>query len=202
MLETTIKGRSERQAGSKSNKTMIRAFAIIHRLAKLASFSMLLLGISSPCHALDSEKLMRQFTHSSWGGKEGIPGPVRAIAQTSDGYLWLGTDTGLFRFDGIRFVLWEPRSGEPLPGSAVESLCLAHDGSLLIGFRNGAISRLGRGQLKNFIPDPQSPRGKILSLAEDGRGVIWIAGQYAFGRIEMLPGAGQLEKVSVLFEGE
>ena len=37
-----------------------------------------------------------------------IPGPVRAIAQTPDGYLWLATNTGLFRFDGIRFVLWDP----------------------------------------------------------------------------------------------
>jgi len=55
---------------------------------------------------------MSQFTHTSWTPKEGIPGPVRAIAQTKDGYLWLAAEAGLYRFDGIRFVAWKPREGE------------------------------------------------------------------------------------------
>jgi signal transduction histidine kinase/streptogramin lyase len=142
------------------------------------------LGWVPASFALNPQELMSQFTHTSWTPKEGIPGPVRAIAQTKDGYLWLAAEAGLYRFDGIRFVAWKPREGEELPGSAVMSLCLGHDGSLWLGFRNGAISRLSNGHLQNFLPAPGSPRGKILSMAEDGNGAIWAAGQYAFGRIE------------------
>lgn len=55
--------------------------------------------------ALGPQKAISQFTHTSWSAKDGIPGPVRAITQAPDGYLWLGTEAGLYRFDGLRFVL-------------------------------------------------------------------------------------------------
>src|SRR5258708_13096318 len=108
---------------------------------------------------------MGQFTHTSWTVKEGIPGPVRAIAQTSDGYLWLATEAGLYRFDGVHFVAWKPREGEWLPCSGVTSLCLGDDRSLSIGFLNGANSRITNTQFHNFSPAPASPPGAILSIA-------------------------------------
>jgi ligand-binding sensor domain-containing protein len=61
-------------------------------------------------HALTPEKLISQFTHTVWSAQDGIPAPVRAIAQTPDGYLWLGTEAGLYRFDGLHFLAWEPAS--------------------------------------------------------------------------------------------
>jgi ligand-binding sensor domain-containing protein len=150
------------------------------RLKLMLSCAVLLsLGLVPTSFALNPQELMSQFTHLV-DPEEGIPGPVRAITQTRDGYLWLATEAGLYRFDGVHFVAWKPREGEELPSSAVMSLCLSHDGSLWIGFRNGAISRLGNGHLQNFLPAPGSPRGKILSMVEDGNGVIWAAGQYAF----------------------
>src|SRR5467141_3517143 len=105
--------------------------------------------LAIPAKALDPQKFISQFTHTSWTAKDGIPGPVRAIAQTPDGYLWLGTETGLYRFDGLRFVAWEPKLGDRLPGSSVWSLFTARDGSLWIGFGSGGISRLHDSRLRN-----------------------------------------------------
>src|SRR5258708_24700538 len=138
---------------------------------------------ATPLHALDPKKSMSQFTHTSWSAKDGIPGPVRAIAQTADGYLWLGTEAGLYRFDGLRFVLFEP-DGAQLAGSSVWSLCLARDGSLWIGLGSGGISQLRAGRLKSYSPEEGVPAGGILSIVEDRGGSIWAGGQYGFSKFE------------------
>ncbi|MDQ2945581.1 MAG: hypothetical protein M3Y27_06515 [Acidobacteriota bacterium] len=93
--------------------------------------------VCSTAFGLDPQKLTTQFAHRSWSAKDGLPGVVWAIAQTMDGYLWIGTEAGLFRFDGVRFVRWESNFGEHLPCSSVGSLCTAHDGSLWIGLGAG-----------------------------------------------------------------
>jgi len=137
---------------------------------------------SASIHALDPQKLISQFTHTSWSAKEGIPGPVRAITQTPDGYLWLGTEAGLYRFDGIRFVSWESRFGQQLAGPSIWSLLAARDGSLWIGFGSGGISQLRDGHLKNYSPSEGVPGGGVLSIVEDAKGSIWAGGQYGFSK--------------------
>jgi len=139
---------------------------------------------ATPAAALDPQKLISQFTHTSWTAKDGVPGPVRAIAQTPDGYLWLGTEAGLYRFDGLHFIAWEPSSGEQIPGSSVWSLYTARDGSLWIGFSSGGISRLRNGHLKNYSPGDGVPDGGILSIVQDGNGSIWAGGQYGLSKLD------------------
>src|SRR2546427_6798010 len=107
-------------------------------------------ALAAPAHALDPRKSNTQFTHTAWSARDGIPGPVRAIAQTGDGYLWLGTEAGLYRFDGIRFAAWKPSSGEQIPDSSVLSLCVARDGSLWIGVGSRGITPLPEGPFENY----------------------------------------------------
>ena len=140
--------------------------------------------LAIPAKALDPQKLISQFRHTSWTAKDGVPGPVRAIAQTQDGYLWLGTEAGLYRFDGLHFVAWEPSSGEQILGSAVWSLCTGRDGSLWIGFSSGGISQLRNGHLKNYSRADGVPEGGILSIVEDGNGSIWAGGQYGLTKLD------------------
>ncbi len=142
------------------------------------------LVLAIPAKALDPQKRISQFTHTSWTAKDGVPGPVRAIAQTPDGYLWLGTEAGLYRFDGLHFVAWEPSSGEQILGSAVWSLCTSRDGSLWIGFSSGGISQLRNGHLKNYSHADGVPDGGILSIVEDGNGSIWAGGQYGLSKLD------------------
>ena len=59
--------------------------------------------------ALNSSLDVSQYAHTSWRISDGFPaGIIRAMTQTADGYLWLGTELGLFRFDGVRAVQWNP----------------------------------------------------------------------------------------------
>ncbi len=64
---------------------------------------------ASRAYGLDPDRAMSQYTHDYWNVGQGFAGgPVYAIAQTKDGYLWLGTEMGLVRFDGSRFVFFHP----------------------------------------------------------------------------------------------
>src|SRR5215475_7983937 len=134
------------------------------------------LTVTRPTLALDPNKLISQFIHTAWTANDGIPGPVRAIAQTPDGYLWLGTPAGLYRFDGISFAAWRPNARERLLGDFVCALDVDHNGALWIGYCSGGISVLRDGHLRNYQPGNGFPVGSILSIAEDHSGRIWAAG--------------------------
>ncbi len=151
------------------------------RLLILLSFAW---GSGEPAHALDPRKSISQFTHTAWSAKDGIPGPVQAMAQTDDGYLWLGTPAGLYRFDGLHFVPWEPGFGEQQPIHSVSSLFVARDGALWIGFGSGGISRLSAGHFTIYSPREGVPGGGVSSIAQDLRGAIWAGGQYGFSKFE------------------
>jgi signal transduction histidine kinase/ligand-binding sensor domain-containing protein len=97
-------------------------------------------------------------------------GSPNAIAQTTDGYLWIGTESGLIRFDGIRFVPWSPANGNRLPSSRVKSLRAARDGSLWIGTMVG-LAHWKNGNLINY----PATSGSVEEILEDRAGVIWIA---------------------------
>src|ERR1700692_1063779 len=78
--------------------------------------------------ALDQSLDINQYAHTTWTIREGFfKGVIFSIAQTPDGYLWLGTEFGLLRFDGVRSVPWEPPTDEHLPGGRIRSLLAARD---------------------------------------------------------------------------
>jgi signal transduction histidine kinase/ligand-binding sensor domain-containing protein len=114
-----------------------------------------------------------QYAHASWKNSEGFSeGIIRAIAQTADGYLWLGTEFGLRRFDGVRAVPWEPPAGQHLPTSDIRSLQGARDGRLWIGTFRGLASWKD-GTLSHY---PELDGQVIEALLEDRAGTIWVAG--------------------------
>jgi PAS domain S-box-containing protein len=92
------------------------------------------------------------------------------MAQTTDGYLWIGTQAGLMRFDGVRFVSWRPPEGIELPSSRINSLLGARDGSLWIGASMG-LARWRNGKLTNY----KDATGSIMAILEDRTDAIWIA---------------------------
>lgn len=94
-----------------------------------------------------------------------------AITQTADGYLWIGTEDGLWRFDGVRFVAWNPPAGQQYPrgGAVITSLRAARDGSLWIG----AASGLAHWANEKFT-SIDAPTASVEAIAEDPDGAIWI----------------------------
>ncbi len=70
--------------------------------------------LSSPLSGIDRNRRLDELYHTSWTTKDGAPSDIFAIAQTRDGYLWLGATTGLVRFDGLRFENYESPFGASL----------------------------------------------------------------------------------------
>src|SRR5271170_4508510 len=83
----------------------------------------LFLALACSCAAaFDSDRTIEQVAHTAWGPKDGAPSPITALAQTSDGYLWLGSPDGLYRFDGVAFERYQPQSGGRFQARYVSSL--------------------------------------------------------------------------------
>ena len=97
--------------------------------------------MAAPCtFALNPALDVSQYAHTAWKIRDGfVKGSVLSIAQTPDGYLWLGTAFGLSRFDGVRNVPWEPPPNQHLPSSVISRLVAARDGTLWIGTFNGLV---------------------------------------------------------------
>ena len=110
-----------------------------HRRAVIALG--ILLASCAYAYALDPSVDISQYAHKAWTVSEGFSkGVIFAIAQTPDGYLWLGTEFGLLRFDGVRNTAWQPPASERLPSSDIRTLRVARDGRLWIGTTKGLAS--------------------------------------------------------------
>src|SRR5271156_4938594 len=118
--------------------------------------------------ALDPQRAITQFVHTSWTEKDGAPNNVRALAQTKDGYLWIGTTAGLFRFDGVRFTAFEAPPGEALPATRVRGLLATLDGAIWIVWLAGAVSRLQNGHLASYSEQDGLPATSALVESDDG----------------------------------
>ena len=134
--------------------------------------------------ALESDRTIAQFAHTAWGPKDGAPSVVTALAQTSDGYLWLGSPEGLYRFDGVVFERYQPESGGPFPARRVTSLLALSNGDLWIGSRSGVIGLLRHGKATNYTTRDGVPGGAVWNLAQDREGTIWAATASGLARLE------------------
>jgi ligand-binding sensor domain-containing protein len=126
--------------------------------------------VSSIC-ALDPDRRISQYAHTAWRIQDGLISRPGVIAQTTDGYIWIGTSSGLVRFDGVRFVPWLAPKGQSLPSGTFSALLGAHDGSLWIGTAGG-LSRWTDGQLLTYTNQPG--RTGISAIIEDHQGTIWV----------------------------
>jgi diguanylate cyclase (GGDEF)-like protein/PAS domain S-box-containing protein len=143
--------------------TALRALRL---LASLLAF----LAAAPPVHALDPAKAIEEYVLDQWDVRHGLPfTTVRAIRQTPDGYLWLGTQSGLVRFDGAHFSVFDVQNTPELGHNHLWSLAVTRDGSLWIG-SNGSLSRWANGRFTSERADGQ--RTRALLVGRDGS--LWI----------------------------
>src|ERR1700754_3138534 len=115
---------------------------------------------------------LNHFQHTGWTLADGAPPDIWALAQSPDGYLWLGTGAGLYRFDGVRFEPVRPTRGAAFPAIDITALLVGKAGELWIGYQSGGASVLRDGQLTNYIDG--LPRAPIHQFAQDQEGRIWL----------------------------
>jgi ligand-binding sensor domain-containing protein/signal transduction histidine kinase len=150
------------------------------KITRYVLLACIVLACSSCVFALDPALDISQYARTSWKVREGFTkGSINSIAQTPDGYLWLGTEFGLLRFDGIKTVPWQPPPDRHLPSNYITNLFVARDGTLWISTDKGLASWKD-GQLTEY----PTLAGPILPVIEDREGSIWV-GTYggAAGRL-------------------
>jgi signal transduction histidine kinase/ligand-binding sensor domain-containing protein len=144
---------------------------------KVAAFvvgALSLLLLCPSAFGLGPSRDKSQYAHTAWKVSEGFSkGAILSIAQTQDGYLWLGTELGLLRFDGVRATPWQPPGDQHLPSSTVWSLLTARDGTLWIGTAKGLSSWKG-GKLTQYA---ELAGTFIYALLEDREGTVWVSGE-------------------------
>jgi signal transduction histidine kinase/ligand-binding sensor domain-containing protein len=147
----------------------------------LITISILTLLLGCPLAlGLDPSLDVSQYAHTVWTVRDGFSlGNVYAMAQTPDGYLWLGSEFGLFRFDGIHAVPWQPPAGQQLPDKNINALLVTRDGSLWIGTFAGLVTLSG-GKLSR---PPAIPDHFVASLFEDSHGTVWVGSLERSGRL-------------------
>ena len=134
--------------------------------------------------AQQSAQTLSQLYHTAWTLRDGAPASIEAIAQTADGFLWLGSGTGLYRFDGVRFELFEPPAHQSMPSANVSELFATQDSGLWVGYRFGGISLLQRGTIRSYGEPDGLPRGSVITIVQDSAGITWVGTTTALARLE------------------
>jgi ligand-binding sensor domain-containing protein/two-component sensor histidine kinase len=160
-----------------------------YRCASLLVWALL---SSSLALGLDPQKDLRQYGHRSWQTDSGLPqNTVHAIAQTRDGYIWLGTEGGLVRFDGVQFVVYDKKAPAHLPSATINSLFEDSEGNLWIGTDDGLVRRRD-SHFVTLTTANGLPSNTIWSTVQDRNGVLWIVtpdglARYRNGSFEAFP---------------
>src|SRR5262245_2822145 len=131
----------------------------------------LLLSWCSDAFALNPALEISQYIHTAWRIRDGFAtGTIKAITQTSDGYRWLGSYTGLLRFDGVRAVPWQWPTDQRLPSERALRLLASSDGTLWIGTDAGLASWKDRNLTHYHDLD-----GRVIAkLVEDREHSVWV----------------------------
>jgi signal transduction histidine kinase/ligand-binding sensor domain-containing protein len=148
---------------------------------------LLVLAIARPAAALDARIPLSDLNHAAWTDKDGVPQNSQGMAQTRDGWLWIGSKDGLYRFDGVRFERY------PLANNQINYLRALPNGDLLLGYlfdgvgvlhANGKVEQLGQADWHQI----ESP----LAMDMDAEGTIWAASDSGLHRYR----AGRWQTVS------
>ncbi|MGH8176484.1 MAG: two-component regulator propeller domain-containing protein [Steroidobacter sp.] len=171
---------------------------MLHRICAWAA-----LVVAAPAAlALSPIKAPSQYVLDTWQIAEGLPqnSPL-SLAQTHDGYLWVGTQEGLARFDGARFVVFDRRNTPEIKSNLITALCADSRGRLWIGTDAG-MSLLENGRFQVFGPDTRLAATSVYSIMEDRDGDIWFGTQAGLYRsndmtISIVSLAGGVAEASV-----
>src|SRR5579885_3158241 len=159
---------------------------------RLRPFVLLAVAVSllAPLEALEPNRTLTQYVHRIWQVQQGLPdASIYSILQTRDGYLWLGTQTGVVRFDGVRFRTLEDIYKSAPADIWIRGMAQAPDGALWIGTNESGVYRLDAGAVMHYTQANGMPSDTIQCVVAAGND-IWActtAGlvRFADGKIQV-----------------
>jgi ligand-binding sensor domain-containing protein len=149
----------------------VRAF----RAGLLCPLTVALMVSGGAALALTPDASFSQYIHRSWHTADGLPaGAILALIQSSDGYLWIGTQEGLVRFDGFRFTVFDSTNTPEIHNSFITALCPSHGGGIWVGTLGGGLLRWDGGVFSLWTTVEGLPDMHIRCLLEDRSHALWI----------------------------
>jgi signal transduction histidine kinase/ligand-binding sensor domain-containing protein len=167
-------------------------------------FVALLAGLHLSARAAGSEEAEPGYHSETWTTERGLPGDtVRAVTQTRDGYLWVATQAGLARFDGVRFHVFSKQNEPAFRSNECNVLLEGRDGSLWVGTIGGGLVRYHEGRFSVYGRAEGLPTDVVNGLYEDRAGRLWITSYEALtvfegGRFRTFPTADAARNVYAL----
>jgi len=173
-----VDGRAKVSPNMKPPKSLLRSLNTCHKSSvcrhsciALTLLCLLTAGFVQPASAIDPNRAMSQYLRDRWGAENGFPrGPVYAITQTKDGYLWIGTQQGLVRFDGLNFQLVDGMK------SPVFDLAPDVDGSLWVRVAPPTLFQYRDGEFRTVTKDIDGMEHTVTTMCRSSGGsvVFWI----------------------------
>jgi signal transduction histidine kinase/ligand-binding sensor domain-containing protein/CheY-like chemotaxis protein len=146
-----------------------------------------LVCLSSAAWCLDRHKPITQYVHTVWNSGDGLPqNSIQTLLQTKDGYVWIGTQEGLVRFNGQEFKVFNKANTDAIRHNDVRQLYQARDGALWIGTFGGGLVRYKDGVFSGYTVQQGLSHNTITSILEDGHGKLWVGTND--GLNELVPG--------------
>ncbi len=147
------------------------------------TFGLLVFAVS--VFALDANKTLTQYAHRIWGQEEGLLQPtIYSILQSHDGFLWLGTQDSLIRFDGIHFREFEGAAESGLQRTLIRSLAEDADGNLWVASLGSGAVRIGPNrQVKRFTKKEGLPEDDAFCVVPGAAGSMWVCTRSGLAQI-------------------
>ena len=147
---------------------------LLFRALRWVAVSLVLATVCSHAFATPVGPRISERFHTHWSASDGAP-TIRSIAQGDDGYLWLGTDHGLFYFDGISFKAFHLANQSEVLSREIDVVAVVPGGGLWIGYDVGGASFLKGGHLQTYSESDGLSGGAVRSFAVDPDGDVWAA---------------------------
>jgi len=154
-------------------------------LGLAAGLALCALLASGPALALDPGQPVHRYAHEVWNRDTGLPSTsLSDLVQTRDGYIWLGTQDGLVRFDGERFTTFHSRNTPEIKNNNVQALLEDEQGALWFSTLGGGVVRLFEGSFRVWTSADGLSSDVVRALARTADGAMWIATERGLDRLE------------------
>lgn len=155
-------------------------------LMRIKALWLLLSALLLTCTPVASGKTPeRDFLQRVWQAEDGLPNPaVRKILQAKDGYLWLGTEDGLTRFDGVKFTEFNRKDYRLKNDRWLVGVVEDREGSIWASGSNGGIVRLQNGKITQFTTNNGLADNYVLAAHVDRKGTLWVGSRTGLSRYE------------------